>query len=128
MKEKFIELGAKPSKYDPAVFIWHQNGTLKGILCAHVGDFLFGGTQEFLDNVINPVREKFLVRSQYITPFRYLGLNIQQLDNYSILIDQISYINMIKEIDLKKERKAMKDTPLNNIERKKLKTLIGQLS
>ena len=128
VKEKFIELGAKPSRYDPAVFIWHQNGALKGILCAHVDDFLFGGTQEFLDSVINPVREKFLVGSDYITAFRYLGLNIQQLDDHSILIDQISYINMIKEIDVKKERKAMKDTPLNNIERKKLKTLIGQLS
>ena len=128
VKEKFIELGAKPSRYDPAVFIWHQNGALKGILCAHVDDFLFGGTQEFLDSVINPVREKFLVGSEYITAFRYLGLNIQQLDDHSILIDQISYINMIKEIDVKKERKAMKDTPLNNIERKKLKTLIGQLS
>ena len=35
---------------------------------------------------------------------------------------------MIKEIDVKKERKAMKDTLLNNIEKKKLKTLVGQLS
>ena len=77
---------------------------------------------------MNPVREKVLVGSEYITAFCYLGLNIEQFDDYSILIDQISYINMIKEIDLMKERKAMKDTPLNNIGRKQLKTLIGPLS
>ncbi len=41
--------------------IWHQNGTLKRILCAHVDDFLFGGTQEFLDSTINPVRKSSLL-------------------------------------------------------------------
>ena len=49
-------------------------------------------------------------------------MNIQQYQNYSISIDQISYINNIDCVEMDAKRKADK----NDIE--KYRTLTGQLS
>ena len=57
----------KCSKYDPAVFYWHHNGELHGIICTHVDDFLFGGTNEFILNVMNPIKQKFVIKDQNVT-------------------------------------------------------------
>ena len=40
-------LGAIVCKSDPPVFIWHNQSKVNRLLCTHVDDFLFGGTQLF---------------------------------------------------------------------------------
>ena len=58
----------------------------------------------------------------------YLGLNIQQYQNYSVSVDQISYINNIDCVEMDAKRKADKNDMLTDTETKKYRTLIGQLS
>ena len=113
VKDELIELGVKCSKYDPAVFYWHHNRELHGIICTHVDDFLFGGTNEFILNVMNPIKKKFVKGSECHTVFKYIGLNVNQLSDHSILVDQATYIDSIQEINISKESRGQKDTPLN---------------
>ena len=47
VKKELIGLGAIVCKSDPAVFIWHNQSKVNGLLCTHVDDFLFGGTELF---------------------------------------------------------------------------------
>ena len=60
--------------------------------------------------------------------FVYLRLNIQQYQNYSISVDQTSYINNNDCVEMDAKRKANKNDMLTDIETKKYRTLIGQLS
>ena len=106
VKDELIKLGVKCSKYDPVVFYWHHNGELHGIICTHVDDFLFGGTNEFILNVMNPIKQKFVIGSECHTVFKYIGLNVNQLSDHSILVDQATYIDSIQEIRKGKERKG----------------------
>ena len=127
VKDEFIKLGVKCSKYDPAVFYWHHNRELHGIICTHVDDFLFGGTNEFILNVMNPIKQKFVIGSECHTVFKYIGLNVNQLSDHSILVDQATYIDSIQEISISKERKGEKDSPLTEHELNDLRSVIGQL-
>ena len=109
------------------MFYWHHNGELHGIICTHVDDFLFGGTNEFILNVMNPKKQKFVIGSECHTVFKYIGLNVNQLSDHSILVDQATYIDLIQEINMSKERRGEKDTPLNEHELNDLRSVIGQL-
>ena len=110
-----VKLGVKPSQYDPAVFSWHHNNKVQGIVRKHVDDFFFWGTDEFKRKVISPVHEKFVIESEYHTAFKYLGLNVRQLANYYIHVDQIHY------------GKSVKESPIAEAEIKDFRRLIGQL-
>ena len=47
VKKNPIALSATVCKSDPAVFIWYNQSKVNGVLCTHVDDFLFGGTELF---------------------------------------------------------------------------------
>ena len=47
VEKELIGLGAILCKCDPAVYIWHNQSKVNGLLCTHVDDFLFGGTELF---------------------------------------------------------------------------------
>ena len=80
VKEKLLKLGAKPSSYDPAVFRWHHEETLAGVICIHVDDFLFGGNDMFIENVVNPLSQSFVIGTEHENAFKYLGVDIKQED------------------------------------------------
>ena len=61
IKEQLLHLGAKESKYDQAIFIWHFNNKLHGIISTHVDDFCWGGSKAFRTSVIDKIKEKFTV-------------------------------------------------------------------
>ena len=46
--------GATMSKVDPAVFYW-LDGELEGILACHVDDFIWGGTENFKQTVVQAI-------------------------------------------------------------------------
>ena len=48
------------SHVDPAVFYWKdKERNVKGILACHVDDFLWAGSQEFENSVVNGIRSTF---------------------------------------------------------------------
>ena len=106
--------------------MWYRNEKLEGILCAHVDDFLYGGSEEFNKNVIQPLHSIFTVGSEYCDSFKFLGLNLKQ-SNDCIMLNQIGYIDELEEVKLDKSRKEEKNCLLTPSELKNMRSLIGQL-
>jgi hypothetical protein len=50
-----LNLGAKVSKLDPAVFFWSGEGCLRGLLACHVDDFLWAGDVNFEKEIMTKV-------------------------------------------------------------------------
>ena len=46
----------KKSKFDDAMFYWHNNGKLEGILSCHDDDFVWGGTINFINKVADVLK------------------------------------------------------------------------
>ena len=80
VKIKLLSLGVYVSKLDRSVFIWHKDN-LEGMICAHVDDFLFSGSQLFIKNIVEPLVQTFTKGTHYSKAFKYLGLNLNQNDN-----------------------------------------------
>ena len=128
VKDVLLSLGAKVSIFDNALFLWHdQKGDLQGILASHVDDFMFGGTEWFLSNVVNEVKKTFLISSHELGSFKFLGLNIVQSSD-CITMDQEQYIsNKVEPIPVSSSRGRMNNAELNSDERSDLKRLSGQM-
>ena len=125
MKNELINLGTKLCQSDPAVFSWHFNAKLSGILCTHVDDFLLRGNEHFINNVIKPLKSAFTIGSEFCTAFKYLGLNINQLDK-EIVLNQNDYIKSIDFIDIDNHKMKKKDDSLTESELEDPRSLVGQ--
>lgn len=56
------KLNGKVSKYDSALFFWYnESAGLIGIFVSHVDDFVFGGTIEWHNNVMNKLTTVFKI-------------------------------------------------------------------
>ena len=95
------------SKLDPAVFTYHKNGELQGILIVHVDDFLFGGSELFYINVIEHLRKVFVVGLEETEHFKYIGLNVAQTGN-QIFLSLTDYIESIDTFTISYARKLEK--------------------
>ena len=72
----------------------------------------------FENSVIQKLKQIFKFGCEDSKVFTYIGIELQENDDYSIIISQDSYIDSIKEIILDKKRiKQVKDQ-LTEIERK----------
>ena len=110
----------------PAVFIWHNNSKVNGLLCTHVDNFFFGETELVLNKVINPITCVFTIGSGHCAALKYLGLNIIQ-SHSKIIIDQVNYIKSINYIAISNDRKKQKDDLLFKEENDNIITLERQL-
>ena len=59
VRDELVSLGCVQSKLDPAVFTMIEDGSLVGIICCHVDDFLHAGDERF-ENVMHKLQERFL--------------------------------------------------------------------
>ena len=126
VQEELIRLGCKSSKYDPTLYTYYE-GELKGILITHVDDFLWSGSVEFFNNVINHLKQTFKISSEKSNSFKYLGTEITKTED-GIYVSQESYLEKLEEIPLSAERKENKLSELTEDEIKALRTAIGQLN
>ena len=124
--EEMKKLDATVSIYDKSVFMWHENSRLVGLLITHVDDFEYCGTFQWQEKVIGNLTNIFKISKKEKGSFKYIGLNIEQDEN-QIFIDQIPYCNDLKEITLSAERKKQIDDPLTDEEKKKLRSICGQV-
>lgn len=127
MKNELICLGMRMSIYDPAMFMYEKCGSLEGIVCIHVDDFCWGGTETFNEKVINGLEEKFLIGSKDSRRFKYVGINVRQ-QKEGIMLDQEGYIKSLKPVEISHKRSLKKDTLLNEDEKHKYRSVVGQLN
>ena len=127
VKETVEELQGQRSQLDHAVFFWkNSNGDLRGYCATHVDDFSVSGTPEFLDMFISGIKKRFTVSSETDGFFKYVGLEIMQLDDY-ISLTQVSYINDLEQTQMDGSPDSSCQSPLNEEQKKHLKSIVGQL-
>ena len=126
VKECLLNLDCSQVKSDPAIFYWYTQNKLHGIFVMHVDDFLYGGTKEFHNWVIDNVRNQFKIGSHETGAFTYVGLNIQQTDD-GIIMNQKSYIKSVQPIQVQKNDKGGSEI-LDKANSDNLRSLIGQLN
>ena len=124
--EEFLKVGLTKSQYDDAMFYFKPSNTetCEGIIVIHVDDFLYGGSKQF-EKKIEEIRQKFVVGSEFNTPFKYVGLNINKSDE-SIIIDQHSYIQHIEEVNIANTKDRSRT--LNGDEQREYRGICGQLN
>ena len=125
IKEELLKIGMTKSLYDEALFYYKKKGKVEGILALHVDDMIFGGSKEFEENVVEILKKEIQIGSEDITPFKYLGMNISQVDGV-IYVDQESYIRVteaVDQIDMKD-----KERTLNENEQYLYRAICGQLN
>ena len=118
----------KPCKTDPALFKFFYNDELKGLISTHVDDFFYCGETEFFTQVIKSLKQSFTIKSEAMSSFRYLGLNVVQNNDFSINMEQDTYIHSISEIKIDKSQKVDKESPLSSTELHELRSTIGRLN
>ena len=121
--DEVCKVGFIKSMYDSSLFFYKHEGTLQGVLCCHVDDCFFAGSNLFHETVITHIRNTFSLSKEHSLSFRYLGLEVQQIDD-GIIIHQDSYIQSITGItaDLSDSK-----TKLSTSSLRQFKGLIGQL-
>ena len=97
MKQELLKLGATVSKYDQAVFTFHEENKLEGKISTHVDDFCWGGSSIFIDKVIVKLRQYFMVKTEEQFSFKYLGLKWLQ-SNSMIIVSQDDFVKTLKII------------------------------
>jgi len=125
VRKVLVDLEAKISKLDPAVFYWCDNGSVQGILACHVDDFIWAGTHDFANNVMAEIRNTFHVGKEDTKAFKYVGLEISQVGE-NITLEQQDYAKGLSAIDVDKHRSLQKDMPLDEREKEQLRSKIGQ--
>ena len=124
--QEMKKMGATVSLYDKSLFMWHEDSRLVGLLISHVDDFEYCGTFNWQKEVIGNLTDIFKISKKEKGSFKYVGLNIEQGEK-QIFVDQLPYCNDLKEITLSAERKKQMDEPLTEEEKKKLRSICGQV-
>ena len=130
VKEVLEQCEVTVSKVDPAVFFWKDNkGCVKGVLACHVDDFLWGGSVEFEQKVINSIRSTFCVGKEELEEkgsFPYVGIELSKHEK-DLHLKQNAYQNSLQFIPVTKGRMGDKEAPLTQEERELLQSKIGQI-
>ena len=92
----------------------------------HVDDFVFCGTKEWEQRVVQTICITFKISAHYQGSFKYIGLNVSQIKD-EVIVNQNHYIESLKEIKLSAERRRQKDSPLTSDEISHLRSISGQL-
>lgn len=126
VKEELKRLGAKHMQQDQALFVWHDQNGISGVMVIHVDDFVYGGTEQFKSKVIGQFRKIFSIGSEQTTCMRYIGINVTQ-DQDGILLSTDKYCSNLTEIDTSQLGRDNK-RPLTEKEITKLRQVSGQIN
>ena len=124
LKEKLEELGFKPVSGDSALFTFHKDGKLRGLVCLHVDDLLLLGRDSFMDLVQQKLFKLFKFSKVEKDKFKYLGCEIEKHENGDISVHQTEYINQIEEVVCPSRRN---NSPVTESERKEIRRVVGSL-
>ena len=73
LKEKLEKLGIKNVSGDSALFTFHKDGKLEGIVCLHVDDLLMAGSKTFKNSFLHKITENFSFRKWKLTNLNIWG-------------------------------------------------------
>ena len=118
------ELRGVRSRLEPNIFFWREGEDIQGVLCTHVDDFCYGGTESFLRETIGKLREKLKVGEQESLRFKYIGVVVEQRES-DLILHQWGYVNSIKEPET---RRFSSNRVLSSKELTMYRSIVGQLN
>ena len=130
--QELTKLGFEISPFDPCLFILREPrnspraGQLAGILGVHVDDGIGGGNR-YYEEKIRLLENKFPFGSKKTTNFTFTGVEINQMPDYSIILNQSAYVRKIAAIQIDPNRKTQEELPVTEKERLALRGVIGSL-
>ena len=122
---EFTKLGLTKCKYDEALFYKKDREQLQGAIAIHVDDFIYGGCPKFL-GIIERMSTVFEIGTQTSAPMKFIGMNIEENEDYTINFDQKDYLK-----DLHTEEKKLNGDKYRNLtqqEQREFRGMVGQLN
>lgn len=129
--ESLVELGYSRLQVEPCCWIFRdKSGTVRSIVHSHVDDLMFGGSPECSIHkyLMDQLQQRFQWGSWEETKFVQCGIEVHQLEDFSIEISQTKYIDDLEEIYISRDRSRMPDAPVTEEERRKLRGALGSIS
>ena len=122
------EVGFTKSKLDNCLYLCHgDDGSLQGVLGAHVDDTMSGGCGDKYNRAIELLKARFPFRKWRIGEGEFLGTFYRQHDNGEITYQQKDYAQHIRPISISKERIKKPWLPATEKEVKALRAVNGAL-
>eukprot|EP00971_Amphidinium_carterae_P113980 2258445-Amphidinium_carterae.2 len=133
LSSEAMQLGCKRHPLDPCTYLWFRSGRLEGIFGVTVDDMIGGGTDAFMEHVMEPLKKRFPFGKLSVPmvsqePVRFTGRDICQEKDYTITVDQNYYVSTIEPIDIPRLRRREKNSPLTDDERTQLRGKAGELN
>ena len=126
MKDVLLARKMRMCQVDSALFYWLNNSVLEGIVCVHVDDLFWAGTEAFNMAVIDALHQEFSVGSSSDGSFKYIGVNIEQQEDH-IRLDQFDYVASLEEYALGAHRDHRRSDDLGKHESEQYQVMTGQL-
>ena len=128
VRDELLSLGFRQLKLDPAVFTLIREGSLIGIMCCHVDDFLHAGNETF-EAAMCKLRQRFLAGKIEEGNFRYINIGFQITQNTDgIKLDHSMFMEKLDHPHIEPQRASQKQEQLNAEEQKLYCKLVGQLN
>ena len=127
LKNVILENGMKMCALDLAMFYYQKNNQLSGVLCIHVDDLLFAGTDDFLSTIFASILKRLQIGSTSEKSFKYIGVNLDETEQ-GIRLHQQDYIAALNAVKLSKEREIRRNDALGTKELESYRALVGQLN
>ena len=121
------DFGCTQMKLDLSVFVYRPNKAILGVVIVHVDDFMHIGYARFYKDIVLKLRNHFKVGVTAKSAFSYIGLQVSQ-DKQGIVIAQDDYIQQLEPVAISSSRKMQKHEPLNDVERKQYRRVVGQIN
>ena len=107
-----------------------MNGDLKGLISAHVDDFLFSGDEKDTSwqQVLQAIQKEYKWSDWEQDKFVQCGVLVEQHEDFSFSLSQEKYVEDLKYINLRAHRKRDRHSPTDEWEKTQLHALLGALS
>ena len=133
--DSLISLGCEPCKMDNATFYHFSDNSspgddkrdIDGIIGCHIDDTLEVSSDDMKEQVLDKMKEKFTYGSQDSLPFRYVGLNVDKVDD-KIIIDQDHFVQTLEIPNLKEISSLKKHTILPDKHQTEFRSLVSKLN
>ena len=127
-QHRFSKTGFNTNLVGSLLLGFAPHGTVRGIISAHVDDFVFSGSdtdQEWQD-ILQAIRTEFKWSDWETKAFTQCGVYIEQDADFSVSLSQEKYVDELKYINIRAHRRKEKHAETDDYEKSQLRSLLGE--
>ncbi len=128
--EFFGRIGLHRCWSDPCCWLYIESGNTKGVISAHVDDFLFSGDEQHPGwcSILESIKKEYRWSDWEDGKFIQCGVMVEQLPDFSFQLSQEKYVQDLKYINLRAQRKKDKHSETDAWEKTQIRALLGGIS